>query len=363
NTLTPPAVFVLNPSSHLDAATIVTSLPTEWRRKAVVGAASDYFFDVWYRSVSTTMFFNAFPIARGGGLRSARLARTLLADGWSLVLFPEGTRTSDGWVGQFRTGAAWLAMEGNVPVIPVALSGTYQAMPRGRSWPAPGRPPVRVRFGKPVWPEKGERPAAFSDRLRFELGKVQEEERSGWWQSLRAEANGQLVDPSGPKVAPWRRHWESSRPVHKKWARSIWEPEKDEWMHERLWTGTSWVSGVGELPPGGRELPAGRGELRPRPGDLPPGPDGMPPAVGPGGPDELPAGRGVPAGSGELLAGLEGAAQEVLDLDGGLAVRSAGFDPDDGLDALGWGEFASGERGDAPGAKPEPPDPPEVLEP
>lgn len=296
-TLAPPAVFILNHSSHLDAATIITSLPTEWRRKAAIGAASDYFFDVWYRSISTTMFFNAFPIARGGGLRSARLARSLLNDGWSLVLFPEGTRTSDGWVGEFRTGAAWLAMEGGVPVVPVALSGTYQAMPRGRSWPAPGRPPVRVRFGKPVWAEEGERPAAFSDRLRNELGKVQEEERSGWFQSLRAEAEGQLVDPSGPQVAPWRRQWESSRPVRKTWARSIWEPEKDEWMHERLWTGKAWLPGVGELP-------AGRGT----------GPE----------------------------TGL-----------GALPVEALG-ELDDGLDALGWGELNLGLEDAAP---PETPDP------
>jgi 1-acyl-sn-glycerol-3-phosphate acyltransferase len=250
-TLSPPAVFVLNHSSHLDAAAIVTALPTEWRRKAAVGAASDYFFDVWYRSISTTIVFNAFPIARAGGLRSARLARNLLKGGWSLVLFPEGTRTTDGWVGEFRTGAAWLAMEAQVPVVPVALTGTYQAMPRGRAWPSPGRPPVSVRFGKPVWAEPGERPGAFSDRLRFELGKVQEEERSGWWEATRAQVEGELVDPSGPRVAPWRRMWETSRPVPAKLKRSVWEPEKDEWRHEPLWMGTAWAPGVGEEGGGG----------------------------------------------------------------------------------------------------------------
>ena len=238
----PPAIFVLNHSSHLDAATIVTALPTSWRRKAAVGAAADYFFDTWYRSISTTLVFNAFPIARGGGLRSARLARSLLAEGWSLVLFPEGTRTVDGWVGEFRTGAAWLAMEAHVPVIPVALVGTYQAMPRGRGWPAPGRPPVRVRYGKPIWPEPGERPQAFSDRLRAGLGLVQEEERRGWWPAIRLEAEGDLHDPGGPQVANWRRMWESSRPVRPRWSRSVWKPETDQWSPEPLWTGTDWVA-------------------------------------------------------------------------------------------------------------------------
>ena len=249
--LKPPVIFVLNHSSHLDAATIVTCLPTQWRRKAAVGAAADYFFDAWYRSVATTLFFNAFPIARGGGLRSARLARKLLSEGWSLVLFPEGTRTTDGWIGEFRAGAAWLAMEAGVPVVPVALTGTYQAMPRGRSWPKPGRPPVGVRFGTPIWVEAGERPQVFSERLRLGLGAVIEEDRSGWWQTLRAGAEGELLDPGGPQVAQWRRMWESSRPARRAQSRSVWKPEEDEWTHEALWPGGRWPDAAGMEPGAG----------------------------------------------------------------------------------------------------------------
>ena len=250
--LDPPVIFVLNHSSHLDAAAILTSLPTKWRRKTALGAASDYFFDVWYRSIATTLVFNAFPIARRGGLRSARLARGLLGEGWSLVLFPEGTRTADGWVGEFRTGAAWLAIEAGVPVIPVALIGTYQAMPRGRGWPAPGRPPVRVRSGRPIRPVAGERPAAFSDRLRQGLGMAMEEDRSGWWQAIRLDAEGELFDPGGPQVATWRRMWETSRPVRTKRARSVWSPEDHAWEAEALWTGRGWVESEDGLVPDGQ---------------------------------------------------------------------------------------------------------------
>jgi 1-acyl-sn-glycerol-3-phosphate acyltransferase len=249
DTIDPPAIFVLNHSSHLDAPTILTSLPTAWRRKAVVGAASDYFFDTWYRSIATTVVFNAFPIARGGGLRSARMARRLLSEGWSLVLFPEGTRSADGWVGEFRTGAAWLAIEAGVPVVPVALIGAYQAMPKGRSWPKPGRPAVRIRFGLPIRPEAGERPAAFSERLRQGLGKVLEEDRSGWWNALRLDASGELFDPGGPQVAPWRRMWESSRPIRAARAKSVWSPDTHEWEAEHLWSGAGWGTGLLE-PPG-----------------------------------------------------------------------------------------------------------------
>jgi 1-acyl-sn-glycerol-3-phosphate acyltransferase len=266
--LSPPAIFVLNHSSHLDAAAILTSLPSAWRRKTAVGAASDYFFDVWYRSIATSIAFNAFPIAREGGLRSARLARRLLADGWSLVLFPEGTRTTDGWVGEFRAGAAWLAIEAEVPVVPVALVGTYQAMPRGRSWPAPGRPPVRVRFGKPIHPEAGERPAAFGPRIREGLAMVMEEDRSGWWNALRLGAQGELLDPAGPQVATWRRMWETSRPVRRDRARSVWSPDEEPWESEPLWSGGGWMNlatesegGLDGLPEAAQATPAA-----PRPG-------------------------------------------------------------------------------------------------
>jgi 1-acyl-sn-glycerol-3-phosphate acyltransferase len=240
DTIEPPAIFVLNHSSHLDAPTILTALPTRWRRKAVVGAASDYFFDTWYRSIATTIVFNAFPIARSGGLRSARMARQLISEGWSLVLFPEGSRTPDGWVGEFRTGAAWLAMEAGVPVVPVALIGAYQAMPRGRSWPKPGRPPVRIRFGLPIRPLEGERPSAFSDRLRQGLGKVLEEDHSSWWNAIRLDASGELFDPGGPQVATWRRMWESSRPVRPSRAKSVWSPDTHGWEAEHLWSGAGW---------------------------------------------------------------------------------------------------------------------------
>jgi 1-acyl-sn-glycerol-3-phosphate acyltransferase len=240
DTIEPPAIFVLNHSSHLDAPTILTALPTKWRRKAVIGAASDYFFDTWYRSIATTIVFNAFPIARSGGLRSARMARQLISEGWSLVLFPEGSRTPDGWVGEFRTGAAWLAMEAGVPVVPVALIGAYQAMPRGRSWPKPGRPPVRIRFGLPIRPLEGERPSAFSDRLRQGLGKVLEEDHSSWWNAIRLDASGELFDPGGPQVATWRRMWESSRPIRPSRAKSVWAPDTHEWEAEHLWSGAGW---------------------------------------------------------------------------------------------------------------------------
>ena len=79
-----------------------------------MAAAADYFFDTWWRAVGSSLFFNTFPIDRRGGTM-ATTPGEVLADGWSLVIFPEGTRSQDGWMGNFRMGAAFLALEHDVP--------------------------------------------------------------------------------------------------------------------------------------------------------------------------------------------------------------------------------------------------------
>jgi hypothetical protein len=83
----------------------------------------------------------------------------VLADGWSLVIFPEGTRSPDGYVGRFQYGAAYLATQHQVPVVPIAHRGTFAAMPRGQGWPSPGRRRLTVRFGEPLRQGPTSRPA------------------------------------------------------------------------------------------------------------------------------------------------------------------------------------------------------------
>ncbi len=65
-----------------------------------------------------------------------------------LALFPEGTRTRDGSVGELRGGIGFLARRAGVPVVPVRIEGAFEAWPRGRSLPRRGR--VRISFGRPV---------------------------------------------------------------------------------------------------------------------------------------------------------------------------------------------------------------------
>ena len=221
-TVRPPIIFVANHSSHLDAPLVLTSLPLRWRERTAVGAAADYFFDVWWRAAATALVFNAFPVERAGARRSTRLARELISEGWNVVVFPEGTRSRDGWVRDFRQGAARLAVENGVPAIPIAIRGSYQAMPRGRGWPLKGRPPVTVRFGRAVRPEEDEDVAVFNDRLRGALAITLDEDRTTWWEALRHEARGEVPSIEGPAAPRWRRTWEASRPLAAHGRRRAW---------------------------------------------------------------------------------------------------------------------------------------------
>lgn len=211
--MSPPVIFIANHTSHLDAPLVVTSLPDGWRERSAVGAAADYFFDVWWRAAATSLAFNAFPVERAGAHRSTRLARQLLEDGWNLIVFPEGTRSRDGWTGEFRLGAARLAVDKGVAVVPIGIRGSYQAMPRGKGWPARGRLPVHVRFGRPIRPAGGEDAGSFNARLRAALAVTLDEDRTTWWDAIRREARGEVASSAGPEAARWRRVWEASRPL------------------------------------------------------------------------------------------------------------------------------------------------------
>ena len=207
-----PVIFVANHASHLDTPLVLLSLPAEWRRRTAVAAAADYFFDTWWRSVGSAIVFNAFPIDRRSGSMAASPGE-VLDEGWNLVIYPEGTRTHDGWVGRFQAGAAFLAVRHKVPVVPIAIRGTFRAMPRGQNWPGRGRPRVTIRYGRPVTPAEGETPRTFAPRVRDGVAALLDEERSTWWEARRRVAAGATPEPTGPDVAPWRRVWEQTAPV------------------------------------------------------------------------------------------------------------------------------------------------------
>lgn len=197
-----PVVLVSNHASHLDTAALISSLPTARRRRLVVAAAADYFFDAWWRAAGTALAFGTVPIERRGGAPSATPV-ALLRQGWSVLVFPEGTRSPDGALQQFKTGAARLALDAGVPLLPVAVRGSYRAMPRGRSWPVPGRPAVCIRYGAPLRSTAGEDPHALTARARAEVARLLDEDATTWWASLRRAAEPTVT----PGPARWRRVW------------------------------------------------------------------------------------------------------------------------------------------------------------
>ena len=67
----------------------------------------------------------------------------------SMLFFAEGTRSTDGRLQPFKKGAAMLAIEAQVPVVPVAVAGAHEITPKGGLWVHWGRPLV-LRVGKPI---------------------------------------------------------------------------------------------------------------------------------------------------------------------------------------------------------------------
>ena len=171
-----PVVFVSNHSSHMDTPAILRALPHAWRRRTVVAAAADYFYSKRRVAYTVSLFFSTVPMARDGrGLGSTTTAHLnrVMGEGWNLVMFAEGTRSRDGNVGRLRSGAAVLAAQHDLPLMPIHVSGTHDVMPVGRYWmrrrpgkPLPRRTPIEIRFGAPILPDDDEHRTDVMERVR-----------------------------------------------------------------------------------------------------------------------------------------------------------------------------------------------------
>lgn len=145
-------IIAANHTSHADTAVIYTVLPREVRSRFVAAAAQDYFFKGGAMQFLSRILFNAIPVARDrrGGQDPLRHAARALREGYALLLFPEGTRSTTGEIGPFRSGIGRLIAEfPGTPVIPTYVGGTLRVMPKGKIIPRPYR--VTVRFGEPLY--------------------------------------------------------------------------------------------------------------------------------------------------------------------------------------------------------------------
>lgn len=201
-----PAVFAANHHSHVDTGLLITSLPEPHRHQVFAGAAADYFFDKRVKATASALALNAIPIDRSKvSRRSADQAAELIEDGWSMVIFPEGGRSPDGWGQPFRGGAAYLAIRCGVPVIPVHLAGTGRVLPKGRNRPRPGR--TVVTFGRPMHATDGERTQALNDRIEHAVAALADEATTDWYSARRRATSGDTPSLSAPQAGVWRRAW------------------------------------------------------------------------------------------------------------------------------------------------------------
>jgi 1-acyl-sn-glycerol-3-phosphate acyltransferase len=167
-----PVVFAANHSSHLDTPLILQALPPEWRRRTAVVAAADYFYRNALVAGLVSLAFGTVPIERKAAISrdSAQRLNDVVRERWNLLLYPEGTRSRDGRMGKMRSGAARLAVEHGIALVPIAIVGSHEAMPPGRAWPR--RRPVVVRFGIPITPRPGEDHRALTEKLQVTLEKM-----------------------------------------------------------------------------------------------------------------------------------------------------------------------------------------------
>ncbi len=143
-------VVVANHASHADTAVLLAALPAQAR--PVFGAAADYWFAVASRRVIASSLIGVLPVRRSGDGNYDALcaaAAPVLRAGRTVVLYPEGTRSTDGHIGEFRSGAIRLARDCGVPIVPVAITGTADVLPKDGRF---SRAPMQVHLGAPVDP-------------------------------------------------------------------------------------------------------------------------------------------------------------------------------------------------------------------
>jgi 1-acyl-sn-glycerol-3-phosphate acyltransferase len=146
--MTGPVLIVSNHQSFLDS--IILGMATGWRPPYSLARKS------LFKGVMGWLFrsLNGIPVDRGhSDIASLRRCIEVLNEGASLAIFPEGTRTEDGSVGKFRAGSMLLVKRAKPVVMPLAITGSFEAWPRDAKLPRLfGR--ITARWGEPISAEE-----------------------------------------------------------------------------------------------------------------------------------------------------------------------------------------------------------------
>ncbi len=161
--VSPPVIFAPNHTSNLDTIALLAAVPRPFRNRIAPAVSQDYFLAYLrgtgtFRERSTlglqyflgVTLFNMFPLPQSttGMRETLRFAGRRADRGDSILIFPEGRRTPDGKMHAFRAGVGLLAVNLQIPVVPVYIDGLYEVLPVHENWPAPG--PARLSIGKPM---------------------------------------------------------------------------------------------------------------------------------------------------------------------------------------------------------------------
>jgi long-chain acyl-CoA synthetase len=155
-----PVVFASNHQSHMDTPAILIALPRRLRYSVAPAMAKEFwrahFYprefsrakylwnSFWYYLAS--MFFNAFPLPQreAGTRQTLRYIGEVAADGYSILIFPEGRREPS----PFKPGVGMIASRLDLPVMPIRIEGLDKVLHSSSRWPTRG--PVRIAFGAPM---------------------------------------------------------------------------------------------------------------------------------------------------------------------------------------------------------------------
>jgi 1-acyl-sn-glycerol-3-phosphate acyltransferase len=139
-------VLVCNHTSHLDTLSMLCSVPLKRIHRTFPAAAADYFFSSLPRSAVSAILINALPFDRKiKGAESLTICGELLKnEGNVLIIFPEGTRTTNGQMSRFRSGIGRLVVGTELPVVPCYLDGALKAWPKGKVLPRPSKLHLRI---------------------------------------------------------------------------------------------------------------------------------------------------------------------------------------------------------------------------
>jgi 1-acyl-sn-glycerol-3-phosphate acyltransferase len=138
-------LFAANHTSNADAPAIVGAIP---RRVAIFGRKSLFDIPIVGAAFKLAKFVPVDRENRDAALASVKEAVQYIREGYSFLVYPEGTRSPDGRLRRFKKGSFVMAIEAGIPVVPVACAGAHRIMKKNSLIVRPGK--VKVRFGKPI---------------------------------------------------------------------------------------------------------------------------------------------------------------------------------------------------------------------